>query len=118
MRKILGVLACVCLVSCGSAKEIGELKDALTDEPNSIATATPTTVPQAKKDAFEEYRKIAKGMNREEVILILGDPSKAEKKTFCDSGKCSEYEYLSWLFNNGKIGVTIQGGVATFTYCQ
>jgi hypothetical protein len=116
---------CLLISACGS-KELAEaLKEANASESSASEQTTsapavfwsPTPSP-LHRDMVTDYKKIAEGMKREEIVTILGEPHKREKKTFCDSGECKEYEYLSYLYKEGKIGVTILGGIATFTYAM
>lgn len=109
MRRFL-VLVSLVLCSCGSANDLAA---ALKITPAPIINATP--VPK-KADVFSDYAKISRGMKREEIVATLGEPTTSRFDTFCDNGKCRTYEYLSYLYNEKKIGVTIEGGVATFTY--
>jgi hypothetical protein len=127
VKTVCAFLAMVSLVGCGSAAEIAAaLREtpvpAGTVQPGQVLSATPvpaaTVVPQAAKNMADDYRKISEGMKREEIITILGPFHEREVNTFCDKGECQDYEYLSWLYKTGKIGVTIKGGVAVFTYAM
>jgi hypothetical protein len=123
MKSIFAIaFAFFALSACGSAEQLVDSLDKLsatpvpTAQPGIVWTATP--LPAYPRSMYDDYKKIAEGMKREEVISILGDFHKRETKTFCNGGKCEEYEYLSWLYKEGRIGVTIQAGVATFTYAN
>ena len=128
--KIILLVSVFSLVSCGSS--VDKLADAIatsnatpvpgattaptSSAPGATVPTVPTVKPAKERDMYSDYKKIAKGMTREEIIVILGNYQGRDEATFCDNGECREYEYLSWYYNQGKIGVTIQKGVATYTY--
>lgn len=124
--KFITVLSAMFLCACGSAAD--KIADAITagnatptpapiaTAPVPVVTAQPTVRPARSRDMYDDYRKVSKGMTRDEVITILGEYQGRDTQTFCDNGECRDYEYLSWYYNQGKIGVTIQSGVATYTY--
>jgi len=120
MKTACAFLALVCLVGCGSAAEIAA---ALRETPvpaqpatSIVVTAKPTVMPPSSRDMYDDYKKVAKGMTRDEVIAVLGTYQGQDENTFCDNGECKTYEYLSWYYNAGKIGVTIVANVAVYTY--
>jgi hypothetical protein len=120
MKKAFIVLACMFLCSCGSAAEIAAALNATpvpnaAQGPNGETAATPTALP-VRGDVLVDYAKIKRGMKREEIVSKLGEPTKARFETFCNNGECREYEYLSYLYDEKTIGITIEAGVATFTY--
>jgi len=120
------VLSAMFLASCGSS--VDKIADAIatsnatpTPAPGSsapVATAQPTVKPPASRNYVDDFGKVSEGMTREEVITILGNYHTRDSKTFCDNGKCKEYEYLGWLYPNGKIGVTIEAGIATVIWAM
>jgi hypothetical protein len=117
MRSIFSVVFFV-LSSCGSASEIAAALKATpvpsaTGTPGTTATAAPLPV---QHDLYGDYAKVRKGMAYAELISALGEPHKQEEQKFCDNGECKSYSYLSYFYKDGKIGVTIQGGVVVYSY--
>lgn len=130
------------LSACGSAEQIAESLDKLsatpapTAQPGVVWTATPlpaypeitrpspaptpvptaTPIPRINRSAADDYRKISEGMTREEVISILGDFHRRNTKTFCSSGKCEDYEYLTWYYKDSHLSVTIKSGICASAY--
>jgi hypothetical protein len=136
MKNILLALTLVSLVGCGSAAEIAAAlretpvpAETSTSAPGIVwtvtpypalpakeATAQPTVVPPSARSMQKDYEKVAKGMTREEVLTVMGPFHERSEKTFCMNGKCEEYEYLKWLYDEGTIHITIQKNIATVTY--
>jgi hypothetical protein len=142
--KSIFAIAFFALSACGSAEQLAESLDKLsatpapTAQPGVVWSATPlpaypeiaratpapisspvpTATPLSRLDRSpaEDYAKISEGMTREEVLVILGDFHRKMDKTFCNSGKCEDYEYLTWLYKKGSLSVTIKGGVCISSY--
>jgi hypothetical protein len=139
MKSIFSI-AFFALSACGSAEQLAESLDKLsatpapTAQPGIVWTATPlpaypeitratpaptpvptaTPIPKINRSAFDDYKKVSEGMAREEVILILGEFHRKRDMTHCFSGKCEVTEYLTWLYKDGALNVSIRGGYATY----
>lgn len=128
--KSIFAIAFFALAACGSAEQLAESLDKLsatpapTAQPGIVWTATPlpaptpaptaTPIPKINRSAYDDYKKVSEGMTREEVLLILGDFHRKKDMTHCFSGKCEVTEYLTWLYKDGALNVSIRGGYATY----
>ena len=139
--KSIFAIAFFAISACGSAEQLAESLDKLsatpapTAQPGVVWSATPlpaypeiaratpapiptpeptaTPIPKINRSAFDDYKKVSEGMTREEVIVILGEFHRKRDSTFCHSGKCETTEYITWLYKDGALNVSIRGG-----YCQ
>ena len=138
--KSIFAIAFFALSACGSAEQLAESLDKLsatpapTAQPGVVWTATPlpaypeitratpapvftaTPIPRINRSAQDDYKKISQGMTREEILLILGDFHRRNTKTFCSSGECEDYEYLTWYYKDSLLSVTIKGGFCVSSY--
>jgi hypothetical protein len=142
--KSIFAIAFFVLSACGSAEQLAESLDKLSAtpvpdaQPGVVWTATPlpaypeivgatpapiptpvptaTQIPRINRSAQDDYKKISQGMTREEILLILGDFHRRNTKTFCSSGECEDYEYLTWYYKDSLLSVTIKGGFCVSSY--
>jgi hypothetical protein len=138
--KSIFAIAFFALSACGSAEQLAESLDKLsatpvpTAQPGIVWTATPlpaypeivratpapvftaTPIPRINRSAQDDYKKISQGMTREEILLILGDFHRRNTKTFCSSGECEDYEYLTWYYKDSLLSVTIKSGFCVSSY--